>query len=50
MQENKKKIKTIQQSWVEFTLEEYPDIADLLGPHYSPTGQSAREMALGVGH
>ena len=46
----KKKKKTIQQGWVEFTLLEYPGRADLPGPHYSPTGQSAREMALHVGH
>ena len=48
--EKKKKIKTIQQGWVDFTLTEYPGRADLPGPHYSPAGQSAREMALGVGH
>ena len=48
--EKKKKIKTIQQGWVEFTLTEYPGKADLPGPHYSPTGQSAQEMALDVGH
>ena len=48
MQE-KKKIKTIQQGWVEFTLTEYPGRAELPGPHYSLTGQSAREMALGIG-
>ena len=46
----KKKIKTIQQGWVEFTLTEYPSKADLPGPHYSLAGQSAREMALGIGH
>ena len=46
----KKKIKTIQQCWVEFTLTEYPGRADLPSPHYSPAGQSAREMDLGVGH
>ena len=46
----KKKIKTIQQGWVEFTLPEYSGRADLPGPHYSPAGQSAREMALDVGH
>ena len=51
MQERKiKKIKTIQQGWVEFTLTEYPGKADLPGPHYSLVGQSAREMALGVDH
>ena len=48
--ENKKKIKTIQQGWVEFTLPEYPGRADLPDPHYSPAGKSAREMALDVGH
>ena len=36
--ENKKKIKTIQQGWVEFTLKECPGRADLPGPHYSPDG------------
>ena len=45
-----KKIKTIQQGWVEFTQTEYPSRADLPSPHYSPAGQSAREMALGVSH
>ena len=46
----KKKIKTIQQGLVEFTPTEYPGRADLPDPHYSLIGQSAREMALGVGH
>ena len=48
--EKQKKIKTIQQGWVEFTLMGYPGRADLPGPHYSPAGQSVREMALDVGN
>ena len=40
----------IQQGRIEFTMKEHPGIADLPGPHYSPDGQSAREMALSVGH
>ena len=40
----------IQQGWIEFTLKEYPGRANLPGPHYSPDGQSDREMDLGVGH
>ena len=48
--EKQKKRKTIQQGGVEFTLTEYPGRANLPGPHYSPAGQSVREMALNVGH
>ena len=40
----------IQQGRIEFTLKEHPGRADLPVPHYSPYGQSAKEMALGVGH
>ena len=47
MKENKN---NIQQGWIEFTLKEYPGRVDLPGPHYSPDGHSAREMALGIGH
>ena len=47
----KKKTKTyIQQDRIGITLKEHPGRADLPVPHYSPDGQSAREMALGVGH
>ena len=40
----------IQQGQIEFTLKEHPGRADLPGPYYSPDDQSAREMALSVGH
>ena len=40
----------IQQGRIEITRKEHPDRSDLPGPHYSPDGQSAREMALSVGH
>ena len=53
--ENRKKCKKenknyIQQGRIEITLKEHPGRADLLVPHYSPDGQSSREMALSVGH
>ena len=53
--ESKKKCKKekksyIQQDKIGITLKEHPGRADLPVPHYSPDGQSAREMALGVGH
>ena len=40
----------IQQDRIGITLKEHPGRVDLPVPHYSPDGQSAREMALGVGH
>ena len=40
----------IQQDRIGITLREHPGRADLPVPHYSPDGQSSREMALGVGH
>ena len=40
----------IQQGRIEITRKEHPDRVDLPGPHYSLDGQSAREMALSVGH
>ena len=47
----RKKTKTyIQQGRIETTLKEHSGRADLLVPHYSLDGQSAREMALSVGH
>ena len=49
MQERKQKT-YIQQGRIEITLKEYPGRANLPVPHYSPDGQSAREMTLSVGH
>ena len=47
----RKKTKTyIHKGRIEITLKEHPGRADLPVPHYSPDGQSAREMALSVGH
>ena len=40
----------IQQDRIGITLREHPGRVDLPVPHYCPDGQSAREMALGVGH
>ena len=48
MQERKQKLYIARLD--RFTLKEYPSRADLPGPYYSLDGQSAREMALGVGH
>ena len=39
----------IQQGRIEVTLKEHPGRADLEVPHYSPDGQSSREMALSIG-
>ena len=55
---NKESIKTckkenknyIQQDRIGITLKEHPGRVDLPVPHYSPDGQSTREMALGAGH
>ena len=47
----RKKTKTyLQQDRIGIALKEHPGRTDLLVPHYSPDGQIAREMALGVGH
>ena len=40
----------IQQDRIGITLKEHPGRVDLPVSHYSPDGQSAREMALGIGH
>ena len=40
----------IQQDRIGITLKEHPGRVDLSVPHYSPDCQSAREMALSVGH
>ena len=46
----KEKKNYIQQGRIGITLKEHTGRADLPVPYYSPDGQSAREMALGVGH
>ena len=46
----KRKKNYIQQGRIEISLKEHSGRADLQIPHYSPNGQSFREMALSVGH
>ena len=46
----KEKENYIQQGRIEITLKDHSGKADLPVLHYSPAGQSAREMALSVGH